>query len=249
VSIFSLSPERHDAVTGVPGSLSRAVRGLFRLRRAGISLSVKCPLLAGSAGDHAAVRRLAERLGAGLEFDPHVQPAADGGLGPTRCRGDDGTLVSFLADPATLSADAWRPTTPIPADRAPCGMARSFVTIGSQGDVFPCPLLRRPVGNLRQAPLAALWRSPAMERLRARRFGDLAVCGTCPRSGYCDRCSATALLEDGDLDGPSSRACHVADLRERAWGICAPPGADVPRKPPRAGDPGIGAAGEGPITR
>jgi hypothetical protein len=61
---------------------------------------------------------------------------------------------------------------------------------------------------------------------RARGCGALPVCGGCPRSGYCDRCSALALLEDGDLDGPSSRACSIAEARERAWGV--PPPADAP---------------------
>jgi hypothetical protein len=36
-----------------------------------------------------------------------------------------------------------------------------------------------------------------------------------------------ALLEDGDLDGPSSRACHIAELREKAWGLSPPPGTPV----------------------
>jgi radical SAM protein with 4Fe4S-binding SPASM domain len=224
VTVFSLSAARHDAVTGVPGSLSRALRGLFRLRRAGVSLGLKCPLLAPNAGDHASVRRLAERLGASLVFDPHIAPAGDGGCGPTRCRGEDQALVSFFADPHTLSYDPPR-ATPLPADRPPCGMARSFVAISSEGDVLPCPLLRRPAGNLREAALTAVWRSPLMEQLRARHFGSLTVCAACPRSGYCGRCSAVALLEDGELDGPSRRACHVAELRERAWGVAAPPGA------------------------
>lgn len=177
---------------------------------------LKCPLLAGNAGDHPSLRRLAQRLGASIVFDPQISPAADGGCGPTRCRGEDQALVSFFAEPASPSNDPRR-ATPIESDRSPCGMARSIVAVSSQGDVLPCPLLRMSAGNLREASLAGVWRAPPMERLRARRFGDLAVCGTCPRSGYCGRCSAVAFLEDGDLDGPSSRACHVAGLRERAW--------------------------------
>ena len=226
VSIFSLRPAAHDAVTRVPGSLSRAVRGLLRLRRAGVPTVVKCPILAGTGGDHAEVRRLAARLGAGVLFDPTVFPAADGGDGPTRCRGEDHEIEAYFADPATLAHDAPR-TDPTPPAAAPCGMARTFVVVSPEGDVLPCPVLRRSAGNVRSATLAEVWRAPAMEALRARRFGDLPTCGTCPRSGYCDRCSAVALLEDGDLDGPSARACHVAELRERAWGLPVPPDAPV----------------------
>ncbi len=230
VSIFSLRTEAHDAVTRVRGSLSRAVRGLFRLHRARVPIVLKCPLLAGAGEDHAAVRRLAARLGAGVVFDPSIFPAADGGAGPTRCRGEDHVLEGYFSDPATLAHDPPR-TEPTPPGAAPCGMARTFLVVSPEGDVLPCPVLRRPAGNVRTAPLCVLWRAPLMERLRARRFGELATCGTCPRSGYCDRCSAIALLEDGDLDGPSARACQVAALRERAWGVPPPPGAPEPPAP------------------
>jgi radical SAM protein with 4Fe4S-binding SPASM domain len=222
VTLISTRADRHDAVTCVPGSLARAVRGLVRLRRAGVRTVVKCPLLASTAEDHAAVRRLAERLGASVSFDPAIFPGADGNPSPTRCRGDDRALARFFADPATAAVPPG-PAAPRAGDAVPCGMARTFAVISPEGDLFPCPVLRRPAGNLRRTPLCVLWHAPLMERLRARRFGDLAGCATCPRSGYCNRCSAMALLEDGDLDGPSSRACHLAELRERVWGCGGPP--------------------------
>ncbi|HEY6105429.1 MAG TPA: SPASM domain-containing protein, partial [Anaeromyxobacteraceae bacterium] len=110
------------------------------------------------------------------------------------------------------------------------GMARSFLVVSPEGELLPCPMLQTSAGSVREERLDVLWReAPLLRRLRARSFGDLDGCGTCPRSGYCDRCSAIALLEDGDLDGPSSRACHVAELRERAWGLPAPPGAPAPK--------------------
>lgn len=138
VSIFSLRPAVHDAVTRVRGSLSRAIRGLFRLKRAGVPLVLKCPLLAGSADDHAAVRRLAARLGAGVVFDPTVFPAADGGDGPTRCRGEDDALVRYFSDAGTLAYDRPR-TAPTPAAAAPCGMARSFLVVSAEGGRAPVP--------------------------------------------------------------------------------------------------------------
>jgi radical SAM protein with 4Fe4S-binding SPASM domain len=162
-------------------------------------------------------------------FDPQIFPAADGGRGPTRCRGDDQMIEGYFADPVTRGYDR-RSTAPTLPDRATCGMGRSFAVVSPEGEVLPCPILQISAGSVRKERLDAIWSdSPVLQRLRARRFGELPVCGTCPRSGYCDRCSAMALLEDGDLDGPSSRACHIAELRERAWGLPAPPDAPAPR--------------------
>jgi radical SAM protein with 4Fe4S-binding SPASM domain len=231
VSIFSLDPARHDAALGVPGSLRRTIRGLLALKRAGVPTVLKCPLLAGTAADHADIRGLAGRLGSGVVFDPAIFAATDGGSGPTRCRGEDQALEGYFADPATRRHDVAH--APLPADAPPCGMARSFVVVGPAGAVHPCAAMPMSAGNVRQTPLDVLWKaSPLLTRLRARSVGSLPACRGCPRSGYCSRCSALALLEDGDLDGPSSRACHIAEVRERAWGLTPPADAPVPARKP-----------------
>jgi len=203
---------------------------MVRLRRAGVPLTVKCPLLALSGADHAAVRRLAARLGASVLFDPQIFPRTDGGDGPTRCRGEDALIEGYFADDATRQHD--RAAPPTAPDRAPCAMGRTFLVVSPEGDVLACPVLPLSAGNVRDAPLDSIWREAHLfQRLRQRRFGGLDACGTCPRSGYCQRCSALALLEDGDLDGPSSRACRMAELREKAWGVPPPPGAPRPKRP------------------
>ena len=233
ISIFSLDPARHDAVLRVPGSLSRTLRGLVMLKRAGVHTVLKCPLLAGTASDHPRIRALAERLGSGVVFDPSIFTAMDGSSGPTRCRGDDHALEAFFAVGPHRPPDGVRPP-PRPMDAVTCGMARTFVVIGPDGEVRPCVAMELSAGNVRDAPLERIWADSAvMLRLRSRTHGALPTCGSCERSGYCDRCSAIALLEDGDLDGPSSRACHVAELREKAWGLPPPPGAPPPGGRPR----------------
>lgn len=231
VSIFSLDPERHDAAMGVPGSLRRALRGLLLLRRLGVHTSVKCPLLAGTATDHERVRALADRLGSSVVFDPSIFTAMDGRSGPTRCRGDDHALENFFAATEPLN-DGKRPHAKPPGSPT-CGMARSFVVVGPDGEVRPCVAMDLSAGNVKDAPLDRIFQdSSLMKTLRSRTQDRLRTCGDCERSGYCGRCSALALLEDGDLDGPSTRACHIAELREQAWHIPAPPAVYTP--PPGA---------------
>jgi radical SAM protein with 4Fe4S-binding SPASM domain len=229
ISVLSLDPGKHDAALGVPGSLRRTIRALFGLKRAGVHTVLKCPLLAGTAADHASIKRLADRLGSGVTFDPAILPGMDGNSRPTLCRGDDDVLESFFASAETRAYDGLR--APLPAGNPTCGMGRTFLVVGPDGEVRPCVALTLSAGNVREHALGALWSSsPLMLRMRGRSVGELEACGDCPRSGYCSRCSALALLEDGDLDGPSSRACHVAELRERAWGVPAPAGAPVPQR-------------------
>jgi AdoMet-dependent heme synthase len=230
ISIFSTRAAHHDAVTGVPGSLSAAIRGALRLRKAGIAVALKCPLVGDAAADHAAVAAFAARIGATFQLDAHLFASTAGGTGPTRCRGDDAAIQAALA--ASGPPPDGGPPPGAPPERAPCGMARTFVVVSPAGDVLPCAAMPLSAGNVRDRSLDAIWReSPLLGSLRARRWGDLPECAACPRRGYCGRCSALALLEDGDLDGPSSRACRIAELREGAWGLPPPAGAPEPRPP------------------
>ncbi len=231
VSIFSVHAARHDAVTRVPGSFFSALRGVLRLRRAAVPVTIATPLVGLSGEDRAGIRALAGRIGASAVFDPMIVPSSAGGSGPTRCRGDDHLLASYFAEQTTWSATRPR-RDPVAPDHVPCGLARSFVVVSPEGELLPCAIMSLSAGSVRATPLDVLWReSSLLRRLRARRHGDLKECGFCPRSGYCGRCSAVALLEDGDIDGPSSFACHIAELREKAWGIRRPPGAPELRRP------------------
>ena len=45
VSIYSVDPALHDAVTKIPGSLARSLAGVERLRAAGVAVKLNCPLM------------------------------------------------------------------------------------------------------------------------------------------------------------------------------------------------------------
>jgi radical SAM protein with 4Fe4S-binding SPASM domain len=55
-----------------------------------------------------------------------------------------------------------------------------------------------------------------LKRIRAIRRSDLSTCSTCSKLPYCGRCHAQALVEDGDILGPSTAACAYAAALEDA---------------------------------
>ncbi|MEM7583666.1 MAG: hypothetical protein AAF560_09830, partial [Acidobacteriota bacterium] len=57
--------------------------------------------------------------------------------------------------------------------------------------------------------------SPWLQRVRSIRRQDLHTCKSCAKLSYCGRCHAQAMVEDGDLYGPSSYAQERAEIFER----------------------------------
>jgi radical SAM protein with 4Fe4S-binding SPASM domain len=230
ISIFSPDPAVHDEVTGARGSLKKALYGLARLHHLGVRVKLKAPLLDTSSKDFREVQKLADRFGAGLLFDPFISPKFNGDQKTTQCRGDDEILYEFFEDEISRKPQL-RSVNPRKKSDGICGVARRFTTVRPDGQVIPCPRMQVDAGNVRQDSLAHIFaESPILKKLRSTTFGDLTGCSDCSRSGYCGRCSATAYLEDGDMFGPSSRSCHVAEVKEKAWGVDAPKGAYTPPK-------------------
>ncbi len=84
-----------------------------------------------------------------------------------------------------------------------CLAGRQYCRITPEGDLTPCPYLPLVAGNVRDRPVAEVWRgSPVLRRLR----GELPTgrCGRCEYQQLCGGCRARAFALTGDLFGEDS---------------------------------------------
>jgi radical SAM protein with 4Fe4S-binding SPASM domain len=213
VSVYSADPARHDAVTGVPGSLARTLEGVERLLAVGLRVKLSCPLMRETFAGYQGVLALADRLGVPCGIDPMITARNDGDRATVPLRITGAQLRRVQAD-RRLNPDAGQPAPPPPAvrpdiDEYVCGAGQNAVYISAYGDVMPCVAMPIACGNVREAPFRDIWyASPEMRRVRAITIRDLHTCSTCEASMFCARCPGQALIEDGDLYGPSSASCE-----------------------------------------
>jgi radical SAM protein with 4Fe4S-binding SPASM domain len=218
VSLHSLEPEVFEAVTAVPGSLARTLAGIERLRERGVEVLLKVPLSTLNPGAAEAVRAYAETIGAACEAYTVITSRTDGDSAPLSLR-----LPQALVEEHYRRPWAWCPRPEAgagpAADGTLCAAGASTAHVTVTGDVLACIDLPAPAGNLLERSFREIWTgSPWLARLRAIRRRDLRVCGECSKLAYCGRCHAQALVEDGDLLGPSTWACGHALTVERLAG-------------------------------
>jgi radical SAM protein with 4Fe4S-binding SPASM domain len=220
VSIYGTHAAAHDDVVKRRRTLRRTLRGIVHLRRAGVNVALKAPLLQAVAGEIDRLYSLADRLGAPIRFDPFIKPRKDGSLAPLGLRADGALMARAFSHPRLQAEVTPLPEPPAP-DEAPCAIARRTVKIAPNGDVYPCVSWPEPVGSLRERSFGEIWAGgPVLDELRAIRWRDLrGDCAGCGQSGYCSRCTAVALLEHGDARGPSRESCRIADAKETAVGV------------------------------
>jgi radical SAM protein with 4Fe4S-binding SPASM domain len=216
ISIYSADPAVHDWVTKVPGSLERSLEGAALLRDAGVTVKLNCPLMKQNVGRYKEIRALAERLGVLCGFDPMITAKNDGDTSPVNLRITRKDLMQVLQDPA-LNPDLGKPEACAASsvrpdlDDIPCGASHNACYISAYGDVMPCVAMPIACGNVRDEPFEDIWhRSPEMLRVRSIRIKDLHTCSACAASRFCTRCPGQALVETGDLYGPSTANCEHA---------------------------------------
>jgi len=236
VSIYSVDPAVHDGVTRIPGSLARSLAAIERLHALGVRVKINCPLMQSNVAGYRAVRALAERLGVPCGFDPMISARNDGDTAPVLLRIGRADLKRVLADtalnPAPLPASS--PAVRPDLDEPLCGAGHNACYVSAYGDVTPCVALPIVSGNIRETPFAEIWRdSHDLRRVRSIRVRDLHTCSGCTASAFCTRCPGQALVEDGDLYGPSSAACEHALAGAELAGSSAVP-ASMSRAPTTA---------------
>lgn len=220
VSAFDISfygrPPLHDSVTGLKGSFKASLAAAKLLKKAGLKVKVKTPLMRINSGQAAWLKKLAKSEGFEISFDPVITAANDGNTAalPLRLTGRKlAAAVKLLSSPA--------PRSPLPDPRPPvldflCGAGRNVCAVGPGGDLFSCLQLPIKLGNLTRRKFAAIWKNDKwLKKWRRYVVKDLKICASCAHIDFCSRCPGVSLLEEGDALVPNKPACEMAEITHR----------------------------------
>lgn len=213
LSFFSADAAVHDAITGTPGSHAKVVAATRRLRRNGTHVLLVCPLMDENACGYERVIAFAKSEQVDFMFDPGITVQEDGCVEPVRHRMSEEAQLRLVSDERI-----YEPTKPGAAaakrGQAVCRIGKAMVAVAPNGDVWPCLSIQEKLGNLLESDLKSIWvGNPILEKYASITWDDLPKCRECELLAYCSRCHANAMLEDGDLYGPSKLACQAARLR------------------------------------
>lgn len=221
MSIYSTDPKIHDGITGVPGSLEKAIKAAELIRERNITLRILTVIMKQNLNDFAGVEKLAQRLGAEFKAEPQVTPKIDGDRSPLQFQLDENEIYEVLTDPVLKLnlGDPIEPHLKRFADDIPCAAARSFLYISPYGDIFPCVQFNVLCGNLKEKSLEEIWRhSPEMLEISSLRMSKLPACSQCELIDDCRYCPGLSYMEEGDIMIPPRRNCQEALLLNKVKG-------------------------------
>ena len=231
ITLYGATRETYEALTQIPGSYDRCMRGIRLLLERGLPLTLKTVPTTINYHEVYEMKRMAEEdFGVGFKFDPLVNPRIDCSQAPLGIRLTPEEAVSLdFHDPRR--ADEWRrvvtseTSSPLREDligkRYVCGGGSQSCAIDPTGNMTICVISHQQGYPIRSGSFSEGWNGPLLE-IRNQKHARPTICDRCRIRSLCSMCSANGELENGDPASPVDFLCQVAHLRALALGIEPP---------------------------
>ncbi|MGB7514570.1 MAG: radical SAM protein [Candidatus Acidiferrum sp.] len=229
ITLYGATRETYEALTQIPGSFDRCMRGIALLLERELPLKLKTVPTSLNLHEVYEMKRFAEQdLGVEFKFDPLVNPRTDCSQSPLAVRLTPEQAVALeFRDPVRRDAylrlieSKLAENLPPSKKRYTCGGGHNGCAVDPKGQMTICVLSHRDGYNLRSGSFQQGWEG----RIKDIREGDNTretICTNCRITSLCSMCSATAELETGDPEKPVDFLCQVAHLRAYTLGIQVP---------------------------
>lgn len=223
VTVYGATPETYRAVTGRPAARAEALRGIARLRAAGLPVRLKTVLMQPNRHEFAAIRALAAPGEPPVRYDAAIQPRFRGDADIARLRIPPAEVVRLEAAAIPDLPEQWRaqrarqgrrdvPESP-PLYACAAGGISFYVT--AHGQVQPCVSAVRHGVPYERGKLLEAFRA-CRRSIQAVRAPAAHPCVSCGDRVFCGSCPPVAELDCGDEAGVCAYACALAHARGRA---------------------------------
>jgi radical SAM protein with 4Fe4S-binding SPASM domain len=231
ITLYGRTRQTYEALTAIPGSYDRCLRGIRLLKERGLPLKLKTVATSINKHEVMAMRRFAEELGVEFKCDGQVNPRIDCSQSPLATRLSPEEVVALdMNDPNV--AEEYRKLAARDLNAPPnlsqvdtvyiCGGGFNSFAINAYGEIGICVISQQETFAVRGSTVKAVWEESLL-RLRSRKRAKITKCIQCRIQSLCGMCPANGELENGDRESPVEFLCHVAHLRAMVVGAEVPP--------------------------
>ncbi len=218
VSLYSMKPEEHDAITQLAGSWQRTMDAILKCCEAGVPCRIATPLLKENKDALPALRKFAD------EHRMHLVPAvglfaqADHGCGNLAHACSTDELRRVLTRDYGLFHKIYEGKMPS-CDAKVCDIGVGRLYLNAKGNYYPCDSMHEYVlGNVRGNTVEEIWNGEKLNYLRGLKNRDFGVCASCEKRPWCKVCPAANFNATGDLFRYHPSTCALAGVLREVYG-------------------------------
>jgi radical SAM protein with 4Fe4S-binding SPASM domain len=231
ITLYGRTRETYEALTAIPGSYDRCLRGIKLLKEKGLPLKLKTVATSINKHEVVAMRQFAEdELGVEFKMDGQVNPRIDCSQSPLAVRLTPEEVVALDMN-APKGESEYRRLAKRDMENPPnlaqidtvyhCGGGMSGFAINAYGEMGICVISQQETFSVREIGLRRVWEDSLL-KLRSRKRTRVTKCIQCRIQSLCGMCPANGEMENGDRESPVEFLCHVAHLRAAAVGVEIP---------------------------
>jgi radical SAM protein with 4Fe4S-binding SPASM domain len=220
ITLYGITADTYEKVTGVPGAFERCRRGIELLRERNLYLRLKSMIFTTNRHELEEIKSYAKKLGAPFRFDCMINAKLDNSQEPTKVRLSPDEIVALdMADKERSRefrafADRFG-DVPESEYLYNCGAGLNSFYISATGHLGMCAVSHEPNYDLRKGNFhdGFYYALPEVRTKKRTRYSE---CQKCDLKGICNQCPAWGQLEHGDPEARVDFLCRVAHLRAAA---------------------------------
>ncbi len=230
ITLYGRTKETYEALTQIPGSYEKCLRGIKLLRDRGLPLKLKTVATSINKHEISAMRQFAEEdLDVEFKFDGQINPRIDCSQSPLAVRLTPEEVVALdMHAPKGVTEyrklvmhDLANPRIKQGGTVYSCGGGVNAFAVNAYGEMSICVISQQETFDVRQAGLRGTWEN-SLREVRSRERTRVTKCAECRIKSLCGMCPANGDMENGDKESPVEFLCHVAHLRAAALGVEVP---------------------------
>jgi radical SAM protein with 4Fe4S-binding SPASM domain len=221
ISLYGLSDERYEWVTGIPRAFTRVDRAIDLLLERNVRVELKCPAMTLTVDELPKMKQYAAARGLEFRYDPIITPQEKGDVRPMQLQLAPKRVLELdeEMDPGMEGFKRFTERFGKGGDGRvySCGAGRIAVAVNVHGGVSTCLTSRQVVGNLFEQPFGEIW--DMLGGKVERRFPDGHPCAACQFRSICAGCPATVEEATGLPEGYVQQYCKITHLRAHRVGL------------------------------
>ncbi len=218
ISLYGATQQVYEAVTRIPGSYAKCMRGINLLLERGIPLTLKSELMTLNYHELPAMKALAEQMNVNFRYDGLLWPRLDGTSEfPRKVQLPLETLVAFDSNDSERQESVGKEIERLKDLKTrdervfSCGAGLRNFHVDSEGRMSICIMVRQPSYSLLEVPLMEAWQQ--IGELRNLKRTMLSPCLSCKKNMFCSQCPGWSQAIHGNMETVVEFVCNHGELR------------------------------------
>lgn len=213
ISLYSMDPLVHDAITGVSGSHNKTVAVIKKLREKNIPVHINYFQMSINKDSLNDVMEFRKAIGASLSIGIFFLDNKQNNNSYVQIT-DEQLYELFLNDEQLLFKNLLNHKNKCASNKeaSACKNIQSMMSVDPNLNVYPCVALKYELGNLKKVSLKKIWNDEIEKFWELYKIKNLVDCKNCEYFEYCMYCPCLGMYENGFLK-KSSFCCRLTKIR------------------------------------